>query len=619
MDFLPHQRHCQPAAGSPAAPDLSRSTVSTLVADLQRRGTRRRARPASSPARASRAARPCCWSSTRPPAPPSASTSTTTRCASRSRTCRAACSRRRPPRTTWTTTLRGALDLAAELVEGRCLTRAAGQGPAARRRHRSRRADRPRQRRAAPVGRAARLGRRRRRGRAGGPSPDARLRRQRRQPGRAGRGDPRRRAQRQLRGLRLDLVGHRRRDHRRRPPLPRARGIAGEIGHVVVDPQGPDLPLRQPRLPGDLGLRAGAVRAPAPLARPPDGAADARAGARRRRRLPARDRRRRPASLAASWRTWCNLFNPEMVVVGGDLGEAGDLLLDPLREAVRRYALPAAAEDVEIVAGTLGDRAELLGALALMQSMSPRRPHWPSRRHMSHPRRRNGPPKGERDVSRRRTFWALAAASAPWLFGIAACGGDDNNDSRRRWRQHRWRSKAGKVAVLLPDSKSSVRWETVDRPLLQKAFEAAGVDATIQNAEGDKSTQQQQAEQAITNGAKVILLVNLDSGSGAAIEANAKSQGVKVIDYDRLTLDRTRRLLRVVRQRRSASSRARASSTASATRRAPRSPSSTARRRTTTRRCSRRATTRSSTRSTIRASSRRSPISPCPTGTTRRR
>src|SRR3712207_8390944 len=43
--------------------------------------------------------------------------------------------------------------------------------------------------------------------------------------------------------------------------------------------------------------------------------------------------------------------------------------------------------------------------------------------------------------------------------------------------------------------------------------------------------------QAITNGAKVILLTNLDSCSGAAIAANAKSQGVKVIDYDRLTLD----------------------------------------------------------------------------------
>ena len=58
----------------------------------------------------------------------------------------------------------------------------------------------------------------------------------------------------------------------------------------------------------------------------------------------------------------------------------------------------------------------------------------------------------------------------------------------------------------------------------------------IQNAQGDKSAQQQQAEQAITNGAKILLLTNLDSGSGAAIQANAKSRGVKVIDYDRLTL-----------------------------------------------------------------------------------
>jgi len=115
-------------------------------------------------------------------------------------------------------------------------------------------------------------------------------------------------------------------------------------------------------------------------------------------------------------------------------------------------------------------------------------------------------------------------------FAITACGGDDNGDGG---------GKADKVAVLLPDTKSSVRWETADRPLLQKAFADAGVPVTISNAEGDKSTQQQQAEQAITNGAKVILLTNLDSGSGAAIQADAKSKGVKVIDYDRLTLKGT--------------------------------------------------------------------------------
>jgi D-xylose transport system substrate-binding protein len=133
--------------------------------------------------------------------------------------------------------------------------------------------------------------------------------------------------------------------------------------------------------------------------------------------------------------------------------------------------------------------------------------------------------------------WVATAAVAASLV-VAGCG-DDEESGGGGGSSNTSDSggDVGKVAVLLPDSKSSVRWETVDRPFLKKAFDDAGVESTIQNAEGDKATQQQQAEQAITNGAKVILLVNLDSGSGAAIEANAASQGVKVIDYDRLTLD----------------------------------------------------------------------------------
>ena len=130
---------------------------------------------------------------------------------------------------------------------------------------------------------------------------------------------------------------------------------------------------------------------------------------------------------------------------------------------------------------------------------------------------------------------ALCAGVLALAVPVAACGDDDSGSSGSSGGGS-GDKKAGSVAVLLPDSKSSVRWETVDRPFLKEAFDAAGVKNTIQNAEGDKSTQQQQAEQMITNGAKVLLLVNLDSGSGAAIEANAASRGVKVIDYDRLTL-----------------------------------------------------------------------------------
>jgi D-xylose transport system substrate-binding protein len=130
---------------------------------------------------------------------------------------------------------------------------------------------------------------------------------------------------------------------------------------------------------------------------------------------------------------------------------------------------------------------------------------------------------------------ALCVGTAALAVTVAACGSDDKSSSSSS-SSGGSKKPSGSVAVLLPDSKSSVRWETVDRPFLKKAFDAAGVKSTITNAEGDKSAQQQQAEQAITNGAKVLLLVNLDSGSGAAIAANAKSQGVKVIDYDRLTL-----------------------------------------------------------------------------------
>ena len=133
-------------------------------------------------------------------------------------------------------------------------------------------------------------------------------------------------------------------------------------------------------------------------------------------------------------------------------------------------------------------------------------------------------------ISRRAL--AIGGALCALTFAVAACGSDNNNStsSSGGGASTTSGSKAQKVGVLLPDTKSSVRWESFDRPLLQAAFKSAGVPVTIDNAQGDKSTQQQQAEQLITNGAKVLLLVNLDSGSGAAIEANAASRGVKVID-----------------------------------------------------------------------------------------
>jgi D-xylose transport system substrate-binding protein len=95
----------------------------------------------------------------------------------------------------------------------------------------------------------------------------------------------------------------------------------------------------------------------------------------------------------------------------------------------------------------------------------------------------------------------------------------------------------GLVGVLLPDTTTSARYVTYDAPYLKKAFETAGLSSDqykIDNAQGSATTMQQQAEADITAGASVLLIDPLDPGSGAAIEANAESKGVKVIDYDRL-------------------------------------------------------------------------------------
>ena len=92
----------------------------------------------------------------------------------------------------------------------------------------------------------------------------------------------------------------------------------------------------------------------------------------------------------------------------------------------------------------------------------------------------------------------------------------------------------GSACVLLPDTKSSVRWETQDRPTFIAAFKKAGIPATVVNAENDAQRQRSQADQCLASGAKVILITSLDPGSGCAIIKTAQARGAKVIDYDRL-------------------------------------------------------------------------------------
>ena len=61
----------------------------------------------------------------------------------------------------------------------------------------------------------------------------------------------------------------------------------------------------------------------------------------------------------------CNLINPQRVIVGGLLSRTGEVLLQPIRESIRRYAVQAAAERLDVVPAAFVERAELLGSLAL--------------------------------------------------------------------------------------------------------------------------------------------------------------------------------------------------------------------------------------------------------------
>ena len=93
-----------------------------------------------------------------------------------------------------------------------------------------------------------------------------------------------------------------------------------------------------------------------------------------------------------------------------------------------------------------------------------------------------------------------------------------------------------KVGVILPETQSSARWEGFDKPLLTAAMQAEGLDADIQNAQGDEQKFSTLADGMISSGVKVLVIASISSESGAAVAAKAKAQGIPTIDYDRLSL-----------------------------------------------------------------------------------
>ena len=130
-----------------------------------------------------------------------------------------------------------------------------------------------------------------------------------------------------------------------------------------------------------------------------------------------------------------------------------------------------------------------------------------------------------------RRLVALAAVGVLGALSLTACGSDSNDSGGDGGGD-----AAKKVGVILPDATTSPRWEANDRPSLQKAFDDAGVESIITNADGDVAKFGNICDDMINQGVSVLMIVNLDSESGGACLKKAKAAGIQSIDYDRLTL-----------------------------------------------------------------------------------
>ena len=142
----------------------------------------------------------------------------------------------------------------------------------------------------------------------------------------------------------------------------------------------------------------------------------------------------------------------------------------------------------------------------------------------------------------RSTKWVSVIAAAALTFGVAACGSDDNDNSSSGGSGTTAASssggKSGKIALLLPESKTA-RYESQDRPNFERKLKELCPDCEeiYSNADQDASKQQQQAEAALTQGAKVLVLDPVDAASAASIVTRASQSKVPVISYDRLISD----------------------------------------------------------------------------------
>jgi predicted NBD/HSP70 family sugar kinase len=143
-------------------------------------------------------------------------------------------------------------------------------------------------------------------------------------------------------------------------------GLTGELGHVVADPDGRICRCGNRGCLETVASAASVLEALRPLHGPDitlrDAIALARGGDAGARRLFADAGRTVGRAVGAI----CNIVNPELVIVGGEMSVVGDVLVDAVADGIALGTIPAIRRDAEVVAGSLGERAEVLGAIGLV-------------------------------------------------------------------------------------------------------------------------------------------------------------------------------------------------------------------------------------------------------------
>lgn len=154
-----------------------------------------------------------------------------------------------------------------------------------------------------------------------------------------------------------------------------ATGVAGEIGHTAIDPQG------QPCICGLRGCLVTFIGGPAlvartaelreaypdsPLAKPENGIDEIEDAALAGDPLALRVAQEAAEKLGIAVAGLLNLMNPSMVIVGGDLARLGDVLLDPLRQTISERTLVSSMAAADIRASELGARSVAIGAATVV-------------------------------------------------------------------------------------------------------------------------------------------------------------------------------------------------------------------------------------------------------------